>query len=219
MRAFDISAAQTGISEKTAIAQKIAYDKVYVSAPSNAGYYPGGDEMMIKCLFEKKTGRVLGVQIVGRKGVDKRCDVFATAIRAGMTVTDLTELDLCYAPPFAAAKEAANMVGYVAENVFNGQVKQVYTDEYKNLPKDGSVTILDVRRADERAEAGKLNGAMHIPIDELRDRMDEVAKDKPVYIHCRSGPRSYLACRMLTQNGYDCYSYAGGFELFKNMDL
>lgn len=215
VRAFGAVAATTGISEKTAREAGIPCEKVYVTAPSHAGYYPGGEAMALKLLFSPQDGRVLGAQVVGGEGADKRCDVLATAVRAGMTVQDLTELELCYAPPFSSAKDPVNLAAYAAENVLCGKVRQVFWNDYKNLPKDGSITFLDVR-TDAEYSKGHLSETLHIPLDRLRERLGEIDKAKPVYIHCQSGQRSYVACRILTQNGFTCYNYAGGYNLFLN---
>jgi rhodanese-related sulfurtransferase len=164
-------------------------------------------------LFSPADGKVLGAQIVGFESVDKRCDVINTAIRAGMTVYDLAELELCYAPPFSSAKDPVNMAGFMAENLLSGKVKQFHWHDVDCLLKDGGVTILDVRTSSERRR-GKIEGTVHIPVDKLRERLSELDKAKPVYVHCHSGLRSYIACRILTQNGFDTYNLAGGYRLY-----
>ena len=143
-------------------------------------------------------------------------DVLATAIRFGAKITDLAALELCYAPPFGSAKDPVNMLGFVAENVIAGKVKQFFWHEMESLPRDGSVTLLDVRTAME-VSRGKIDGFMHIPLDLLRERIDEVPKGKPVYVHCHSGLRSYIACRILSGNGYDCFHLAGGWRLYQSV--
>ncbi len=214
LKIFDMTVAMTGVNERAAQAAGLDYDKVYTYSQSHASYYPGGHGISIKTLYEKGTGKILGAQLVGYDGVDKRCDVIATAIRAGMTAYDLTELELCYAPPFGSAKDPVNFVGYVIENTLTGKVKNFFWNDVEKLPRDGSVTLLDVRTPSER-EAGHIPGFIHIPLDELRQRAGELPQDKPVYIHCHSGLRSYLACRMLTGLGYDCYNLSGGWRFYE----
>ncbi len=214
LKIFDMTVAMTGVNERAAQAAGLDYDKVYTYSQSHASYYPGGHGISIKTLYEKGTGKILGAQLVGYDGVDKRCDVIATAIRAGMTAYDLTELELCYAPPFGSAKDPVNFVGYVIENTLTGKVKNFFWNDVEKLPRDGSVTLLDVRTPSER-EVGHIPGFIHIPLDELRQRAGELPQDKPVYIHCHSGLRSYLACRMLTGLGYDCYNLSGGWRFYE----
>lgn len=213
IKIFDMTAAATGINEKTAKALGIAVDKVILSPMSHAGYYPGGRMMTLKVLFEKDTYRLLGAQIVGFDGVDKRIDVLATAIRAGMRATDLTELDLAYAPPYSSAKDPVNMAGYIIENIRNGIVKQWHYEEDEMLPRDGSVTLLDVRTAMEYSK-GHAKGFANIPVDALRDHIGELDNSKPVYVICQSGLRSYIASRILMSNGFDTYNFAGGFRFY-----
>ena len=180
---------------------------------SHAGYYPGGKVMTMKVVFEKETYRLLGAQIVGYEGVDKRIDVLATAIHAGMNAVELKELDLAYAPPYSSAKDPVNIAGYMIENIANNVLKQFHLEEMKDLPRDGSVTLLDARTAGEYRR-GHVEGFVNIPVDELRDRMNEIEKDKPVYIICQSGLRSYIASRILTGNGYETYNFSGGFRFY-----
>ena len=213
IKIFDMTAAVTGISEKTAKALDIAADKVILSPMSHAGYYPGGRVMTLKVLFEKDTYRLLGAQIVGFEGVDKRIDVLATAIRAGMKAYELTELDLAYAPPYSSAKDPVNMAGYIIENIKNGIVKQWYYENDKTLPRDGSVTLLDTRTSLEYS-MGHAEGFVNLPVDELRERIKELDKSKPVYVICQSGLRSYIASRILIGNDFDAYNFAGGFRFY-----
>jgi rhodanese-related sulfurtransferase len=167
----------------------------------------------MKVLFENKTGRILGAQLVGRKGVDKRCDILAVAIRQGLTAYDLQELELCYAPPYSSAKDPVNMAGFSIVNILEGLVKQYHWHDVDSLPRDGSVTLLDVRTEGEYIR-GRIDGTVNIPLDSLRDRLHELDKTKPVYVNCQSGLRSYIACRILSQNGFDCYNLAGGYRLY-----
>lgn len=213
IKVFRLTAAATGINERTAKSEGIDADKVILSPMNHAGYYPGGKIMTMKVVFEKGTYRLLGAQIVGFDGVDKRIDVLATAIRAGMKVTDLTELDLAYAPPYSSAKDPVNMAGFMAENIRDGLVEQWYYDDEPTLPRDGSVTLLDVRTAQEFA-TGNIDGFVNIPVDELRERAGELDKDKPVYVICQSGLRSYIAARILAGRGFEVYNFAGGYRFY-----
>lgn len=213
IKVFRLTAASTGINERVAASEGIVCDKVILSPMSHAGYYPGGKIMTMKVVLEKSSYRLLGAQIIGYDGVDKRIDVLATAIRAGMKVYDLAELDLAYAPPYSSAKDPVNMAGFMAENIMNGLVKQWYTEDEPLLPRDGSVTLLDVRTREE-CRSGALNGFVNIPVDELRERIGEIEKDKPVYIICQSGLRSYIAARILAGKGFDVYNFAGGYRYY-----
>jgi len=213
IKVFDMTVASTGINEKSARRAGIDYDKVFLWSPSHAGYYPGAKNMSIKVIFEKRTGRILGAQIVGYDGVDKRCDVLATAIRAGMTAYGLTRLELCYAPPYSSAKDPVNMAGYMIENVLTGKVKTFHWHDVDALPRDGSATLLDVR-APQEAMRGRIDGFVNIPVDDLRGRIGELDNSKPIYVHCHSGLRSYIAARILTQNGFDAYNLSGGYRLY-----
>ncbi|MGM9649797.1 MAG: FAD-dependent oxidoreductase [Butyricicoccaceae bacterium] len=213
IKVFDMTAAATGVNETNAKKAGLDADKVILSPMSHAGYYPGGKVMTIKVVFEKETDRLLGAQIVGYEGVDKRIDVLATAIRAGMKATELKNLDLAYAPPYSSAKDPVNMAGFMIENLSNGTLKQFHLEDVANLPHDGSVTLLDTRTVGEYSD-GHIDGFVNIPVDELRERLDEIEKGKPVYVICQSGLRSYIACRILTGNGFDCYNFAGGFRFY-----
>lgn len=214
IKIFGMAAAATGINEKTAQNQGLDYDKTYIYQASHAAYYPGAENMSIKALWDKKTLKILGAQIVGFDGVDKRMDVIATAIRFGAKITDLTALELCYAPPFGNAKDPVNMLGFVAENIISGKMKQFFWNDVAALPRDGSVTLLDVRTKTE-VSRGKIDGFINIPLDSLRENLAVLPKNKPVYVHCHSGLRSYIACRILSGNGYECYNLAGGWRLYE----
>ena len=216
LKLFDMTVATTGLNEKSAKSAGIAYDKTYTYSGSHASYYPGASNMSIKVLWEKATHRLIGAQIVGFDGVDKRMDVLAAAIRFSAKVTDLAGLELCYAPPFGSAKDPVNMAGFVAENVISGKLKQFFWHDVENLPRDGSATLLDVRTSTEVAR-GMIDGFLHIPLDSLRENLHRLPKDKPVYVHCHSGLRSYIACRILAGNGYDCYNLAGGWRLYESV--
>ncbi len=213
IKLFDLTAASTGVNETNAKKAGLDADKLFLSPMNHAGYYPGGETMTMKIVFEKETWRLLGAQIVGGAGVDKRIDVLATAIQNRMDVRDLQTLQLAYAPPYGSAKDAVNMAGYMAENLSDGIVKQFHWHDVDSLPRDGSVVILDVRTPGE-FRRGHFDGAVNIPVDELRERMDEIERGKPLYVNCQSALRSYIACRILTQNGFDCYNLAGGYRLY-----
>lgn len=217
IKVFDMTAAFVGINEKTAKAAGIDYGKIIISPASHASYYPGGRAMTVKVLFNNTDRKILGAQIVGFDGVDKRLDVIATAMQAGLSVTDLADLDLAYAPPYASAKDPVNMVGFVAQNVIEGKVKQFF---YEDLPSlvGKDVQLLDVRTDEEYACGHAAGFDKNVPVDELRDRMSELDKSKPVYLMCQSGLRSYIACRMLEQYGFDCYNFAGGYRLYSSME-
>lgn len=216
LKLFDLTAAATGINEQTAREAGIGCDKIYLSPSSHAGYYPGGQAMTIKVVFETGTFRLLGAQIVGREGVDKRIDVLAAAIRAGMTGPELSELDLAYAPPYSSAKDPVNMAGFMMENLAGGLLQQFHWDMIDTLPRDGSITLLDTRTAEEYG-SGHARGFVNIPLDELRGRLTELCAGKPVYVMCQSGLRSYLACRMLAQRGFSCFNFSGGYRLYASV--
>lgn len=213
IKVFDMTAATTGINETNAKKAGLDADKVILSPMSHAGYYPGGKVMTMKVVYEKETYRLLGAQIVGYEGVDKRIDVLATAIRAGIKATQLKDLDLTYAPPYSSAKDPVNMAGFMIDNIAKGILKQWFLEDAARLPRDGSVTLLDTRTVGEYSH-GHMEGFQNIPVDELRERLNEVPTGKPVYVICQSGLRSYIATRILTGNGYDCYNFAGGFRFY-----
>lgn len=215
LKAFDLTVAMTGLSETRARALGIPYQKSYTYSVSHASYYPGALNMSIKIIFDKDSGKLLGAQIVGYDGVDKRIDVLATAIRAKMTVYDLTKLELAYAPPYSSAKDPVNMAGFAAENILTGKVKVFHWDELDNLPKN-EVTLLDVRTKEEY-ENGKIEGFINIPLDELRNNLDKLNKNKKVYVTCQVGLRGYIASRVLQANGFDCYNLSGGYRLYESI--
>lgn len=216
IKLFDMTAASTGLTEKAAQTAGISYDRIVLSPSSHAGYYPGAKTMTMKVVYEKETLKLLGAQIVGYDGVDKRIDVLATAICAGMKANELKDLDLAYAPPYSSAKDPVNMAGFMIENIANGLVKQFHWDEVADLPKDGSVTLLDTRTANEYAH-GHADGFINIPVDELRERLSEIDRTKPLYVMCQSGLRSYISCRILSQEGYDCYNFSGGYRFYSGI--
>ena len=213
IKVFDMTAASTGLNETNAKKAGLDVDKVILSPMSHAGYYPGGRLMTMKVVFEKETYRLLGSQIVGYEGVDKRIDVLATAIHTGMKATELKDLDLAYAPPYSSAKDPVNMAGFMVDNLSNGILKQFHLEDLASLPHDGSVTLLDTRTVGEYRR-GHIDGFVNIPVDELRERLGEIEAGKPVYVICQSGLRSYIACRILAGNGFDCYNFSGGFRFY-----
>lgn len=213
IKVFDLTVANTGLSEKAAAAAGFDHDCVVLSPGSHAGYYPGAAPMTMKVVFEKESLRLLGAQIVGGDGVDKRIDVLATAIQAGIRADQLKDLDLAYAPPYSSAKDPVNMAGFMIENLNNGIVKQWHWDQEAELPRDGSVQLLDVRTVGEYKRA-HINGFKSIPVDELRSRLNELDTNKPPYVICQSGVRSYIACRILTQHGFNCYNFSGGYRFY-----
>lgn len=221
IKVFDITAASTGVNETVARAAGLEVDHVILSPMSHAGYYPGGKLMTMKVVFEKETYRLLGAQIIGYEGVDKRIDVLATAIFAGMRATDLKDLDLAYAPPYSSAKDPVNMAGFMIENIEEGIVRQWYLDQLnalqiEMLKPDPAVSLLDARTPGEFAR-GHIEGFVNIPLDDLRDRIDELDVKKTVYVICQSGLRSYVACRILAGNGFDAYNFAGGFRYYETV--
>ncbi len=213
IKVFDLTAAVTGVNETNAGKAGLDVESVVLSPMSHAGYYPGGKVMTMKVVFERESYRLLGAQIVGYEGVDKRIDVLAAAIHAGLTAIQLKDLDLAYAPPYSSAKDPVNMAGFMVENLAEGVVKQFRLEDIQNLPRDGSVTLLDARTAGEYAQ-GHIGGFVNIPVDELRERLDELDRGKPAYVICQSGLRSYIACRILAGNGFDCYNFSGGFRFY-----
>ncbi|HOV69992.1 MAG TPA: FAD-dependent oxidoreductase [Clostridia bacterium] len=215
IKVFDMTVAITGANERALKRAGIPYEKVYTYGPSHASYYPDSKTMCIKTLFDKRNGRLLGAQITGYEGADKRCDVLATALRAGMTVSELTELELCYAPPYSSAKDPVNMAGYVADNVVKGDHKIFHWHDVASLDTR-KVTLLDVRTSQEYRN-GHIEGSINIELDALRDRMHEIEKEKPVYVLCEIGLRGYIACRILAQNGYDAYNLSGGYRLYNQL--
>ncbi len=216
IKVFDMTVANTGINEQSAQKAGLDYDKVILSPMSHASYYPGGRVMTMKVVYERESLRLLGAQIVGYEGVDKRVDVLATAIHMGMRATELKDLDLAYAPPYSSAKDPVNMAGFMIENLVTGKVKQFHWDAVETLPRDGSVTLLDARTAGEYRR-GHASGFVNIPLDELRERLGELEQKKPIYVMCQSGLRSYLATRILAQNGFDCYNFSGGYRFYETV--
>lgn len=218
-KVFDMTVSSTGNNEKTLAAQGKKYGEDYfvsiVTRGSNAGYYPGSKTIVLKVIFDKN-GKVLGAQAVGEKGVEKRIDVIATAIRFGATVDDLMELELAYAPPYSSAKDPVNMAAYVANNILVGKMVPIRTDEIKDVDLGESV-ILDVRTPYE-VKYGAIEGSVNIPVDDLRDRLDELPKDKEIIVYCAVGFRGYIATTILGENGYKAKNLLGGFGLYRKVE-
>lgn len=210
-KVFDLTVGMTGMNEKSLKRIGRSYEKVYIHPASHAGYYPGASQISLKVLFDPGDGRLLGAQAVGSDGVDKRIDVLAVALRAGMTVYDLEELELSYAPPYGSAKDPVNYAGFVAANILRGDVGICHSDEIIE-PTEGQF-MLDVRKPFEVA-TGTIPGSVNIPLDQLRVRIEELPRDKELLVFCQVGLRGYLACRMLAQKGYKCRNLSGGMKTF-----
>lgn len=218
LKLFALDAAATGLTLTGARRAGLDANAVVLSPANHATYYPGAETMTLKVVFERETGRILGGQAIGRGGVDKRIDVLAVAVRARMTASDLAELDLAYAPPYSSAKDPVNMAGFMIENILEGLVDQVSWDEALALSAaDENVALLDTRTAGEHARGG-VEGALHIPVDELRERLEELPRDKRLLVFCSSGLRSYVSCRILAQHGFTCANIAGGYSFHAQVE-
>lgn len=217
IKVFDLTVAATGNSEAGLKARGVKYLKNYTFSAAHASYYPGGLPINLKLLFSPDSGKILGAQAVGFSGVDKRIDVIATVMRLGGTVNDLTKLELCYAPPFSSAKDPVNMAGYAAENILNGVVVPFFPEELPQINPEKEV-LLDVRTGEEFAN-GSLPGALNIPVDDLRGRLEELPKDKPIKVFCQIGLRGYVASRILMQSGFaDVKNLSGGYRLMNEIN-
>lgn len=210
---FNLTAAVTGLNEKFAKKLNISYEKIFIHPASHATYYPGASQMSLKLLFDPNDGKILGAQAVGINGIDKRIDVLATALRSGLTVYDLEELELCYAPPYGSAKDPVNYAGFVAANCLNGTAQICHTEDI--LSADANTVVLDVRTPAE-VIAGTIDGSVNISVDDLRSKLGELDKSKNYIVFCQVGLRGYLACRILTQNGFKCRNLTGGYKTFKH---
>ncbi len=213
LKIFDYDLAMAGVNEKICKAQGIKYETIIVSPNSHAGYYPGARLITIKALYSETNGRILGVQVWGKEGVDKACDILASAIKMNMTAYDLEKLELCYAPPFSSAKSPVNILGNSIVNEIEGLVDTVTWEDVKELKNKEEYSVLDVR-TDEEYERGAYECAIHIPLDDLRNRLDELDKSKKYLVYCRTGLRSYIACRILTQNGFEVKNITGGYYFY-----
>ena len=212
-KVFDMTVASTGLPAKRLMQAGIDYLSATIHSGSHAGYYPDALQMSIKITFAPNTGKMLGAQIVGYSGVDKRIDEFSQVIKHDGTIYDLTALEQAYAPPFSSANDPVAVAGYVAENILRGKMSPLYWRELQHADLN-KVTLVDVRTSDEFA-LGALNGAVNIPLDDLRERMREIPKDRPVYLYCGVGSRGYLASNILLMNGYkDVKNLIGGLKLY-----
>jgi NADPH-dependent 2,4-dienoyl-CoA reductase/sulfur reductase-like enzyme/rhodanese-related sulfurtransferase len=210
---FNLTAAMTGASEKSLLRANRPYRKVYVHPTHHAGYYPNAEQMTLKLLFDPQSGRLMGAQAVGGAGVDKRIDVLAAAIQAGMTVYDLEEMELAYAPQYGAAKDPINMAGFVAAGLLRGEHPQVDVEAVLALPSEMRPLLVDVRTPTECAE-GHIPDAVNIPVDELRSRLGELPLDREIAVYCQVGQRGYLATRILGQNGFSASNIGGGYKTY-----
>jgi CoA-disulfide reductase len=214
-KVFDLTVASTGNNEKTLKRIGVPYEVLHIHPSSHAGYYPGAAQISLKLIFDKETGKIFGAQAVGADGAEKRMDVIATAIKGGLTVEDLTNLELSYAPPYSSAKDPVNMAGYVATNLMEGELEHIQWHEVDKIVADGGL-LIDVREPMER-EFGYIKGSINIPLDALRNRLNEVPKNKTVYVSCQVGLRGYLACRILKNNGYDVKNVDGGWKTYSSV--
>lgn len=213
---FDLTAAVTGLNEKSAKRLNIPYQKSYTHSSSHASYYPGAYPMSIKILFDPGTGKLLGAQVIGRDGVDKRIDVFATAVRHGLTVDDLSELELAYAPPYGSAKDPVNIAGFTAQNILEKRMPVFFADDVASVDTARQI-LLDVRTVDE-FEQGSISGAKNIPLDELRNRLGELDKTTDILVFCQVGLRGYLGTRILLQNGFTAKNLSGGYKTWSALN-
>jgi len=211
-KVFDLTVASTGNNEKTLKRLGIPYEVVHVHPTSHANYYPGAVPISLKLIFDKETGKIFGAQAVGEDGVDKRMDVIATAIKGRLTVEDLTNLELSYAPPYSSAKDPVNMAGYVAANIIDGELEHIQWHEVDQIVADGGF-LIDVRNSVER-ESGYIKGSINIPLNELRNSLDTIPKDQTIYVSCQVGLRGYLASRILKNKGFQVKNVDGGWKTY-----
>ena len=210
---FDRTAALTGASEKALRRAKLPFRKVYVHPSHHAGYFPGAEQMTLKVLFHPGSGKILGAQAVGGAGVDKRIDVLAVAIQAGMTVFDLEEMELAYAPQYGSAKDPINMAGFVAAGLLRGDHPQLDVESVVAAPPNERPFLLDVRTPQEFA-SGNIPGAVNIPVDHLRSRLRDLPRDRQIAVYCQVGQRGYLATRILLQHGFNASNVGGGYKTY-----
>lgn len=215
LKVFSLAAASIGLNEEQLKQKKINYKKIYLCPANHASYYPNASTLNIKVLFDKDNYQILGAQIVGESGVDKRIDVIALAIQAKLPIYELAKAELSYAPPFGSAKDPINMIGYICENLKNKLVEQFHIEDIESLKKDKNNLFIDVRNEDEY-QSGHIDGAINIPLDELRKHLNEVDKNKTLCINCQSALRSYIACRILLQYGFKCKHLSGGYRIYSN---
>ena len=214
VRVFELTAAMTGASEKTLQRAKMPYRKIYIHPANHATYYPGAEAMTLKLLFDPSTGKILGAQAVGGAGVDKRIDVLAVAIQAGMTVFDLEEMELAYSPQYGSAKDPINMAGFVAAGLLRGEHPQANVETVVAASPSQRPFLVDVRTTQEFA-SGHIPGAVNIAVDELRSRLGELPTDRKIAVYCQVGQRGYLATRILLQAGFKAVNIGGGYKTFK----
>ena len=215
LKIFSLAAASTGLTEEQLKQKKINYEKIYLCPANHASYYPNASTLNIKVLFDKDNYQILGAQIVGESGVDKRIDVIALAIQAKLPIYELAKAELSYAPPFGSAKDPINMIGYISENLKNKLVEQFHIEDIESLKKDKNNLFIDVRSEDEY-QSGHIDGAINIPLDKLRNHLNEIDKNKILCINCQSALRSYIACRILSQYGFKCKHLSGGYRIYSN---
>ncbi len=211
-KVFDLTVAATGHNAKSLCKLDIPFEAVHIHPLSHAGYYPGASPINLKLLFCQESGKIYGAQAVGKDGVDKRIDVIATSIMSGLTVYDLQDLELSYAPPYSSAKDPVNMAGYVAGHIVDGEMKVVHYDQIDEIIENGGL-LVDVRNPGER-DNGYIPGSINIPLESLRDRLEELPRDKTIYVSCQVGLRGYLACRILQLNGYEAVNVSGGYKTY-----
>ncbi|MFC4387087.1 CoA-disulfide reductase [Gracilibacillus marinus] len=212
-KVFELSVATTGLNEKVLQSKNKEYEVIHIHPASHATYYPGATPISLKVLYDKNTLNILGAQAVGKNGVDKRMDVIATAIRGNLSILELAELELTYAPPFSSAKDPVNMVGYVASNIIDDEMETIQWYEVDELVNNGA-TLIDVREKEEFAN-GAIEGAVNISLTELRNKLPELDSTRPVYVHCQVGLRGYLACRILKNHGYQAINVDGGYKTYE----
>ena len=214
LKLFDYTLATTGVSEEKCKMLDINYKKIIITPFCHATYYPGASEMMVKVIYCEKEKKLLGAQVIGKEGVDKVADILATVIRSKINIYDLEDLELCYAPPFSSAKSVVNIVGNVIENEINGLVKNIFWEDVENTD---TPYVLDARTKGEY-ERGHFSEAINISVDELRENMDKLDKNKEILVYCKTGVRSYIACRILIQNGFKVKNIMGGYNLYKEIE-
>ena len=212
MKVFSLTAASAGITEENAKRLGLDYDVAITYQADHASYYPGSQMMMLKLVYEKTTGRVLGGEAVGRNGTDKRIDRISMAAAMGMTVEDLVDLDFAYAPPYSSAKDPVNILGYIASNKMKGILEEFRAEDIPSLDKSSSM-LVDLR-TEEEVKGGMIEGAVNIPLDSLRDNLDKLDKSKTIYVYCRSGQRSYIGYRILKGHGFRAKSLSGGYLMY-----
>jgi rhodanese-related sulfurtransferase len=213
---FGKTAAMTGQSEKSLRRSNTPFHAIYIHPAHHAGYYPGAEQMTLKVLFEPGSGRILGAQAIGGAGVDKRIDVLAVAIQARMTVFDLEQMELCYAPQYGSAKDPVNMAGFVAAGLLRGTHPQISVAELLALQESARPYLIDVRTPTEFA-AGCIPGAVNIPVDDLRSRLSEIPQGRPLAVYCKVGQRGYIATCLLRQHGFEVRNISGGYTTYSLM--